>query len=277
MLMGLPIDLEITGIDYEANSSVAIIRSGPTEDTYSEGDYIGENLAITSITRRSVIVTDLQNGTSRELFLYGGAAIGTTDARKGNERRDSTVEQRLGTPQPAALSGRQQYTIPAQNFLPIVPAQDPVKSLSETQFIKSSENVVKVQSQDDVVEAGLPQTIYLNKSGDQLYTDEAKIGIPADSVPFYQDGEIQGIQLGFNSPNSVLGGFGLSAGDVIQLIDGHYVTSMDEVTRLLRTSEGNIVRVAYRNKDKIDYIYEKYTMILRTAGQTTANSSFSQS
>ena len=91
----------------------------------------------------------------------------------------------------------------------------------------------------------LPQAIYLNKKGDALFRDLNALGLGEDAVAESDTSTQRGVQIGSNSEGSLLGSIGLRQGDHIVAINGHFVTTPQEVAAFIRAAGDRPIQISY--------------------------------
>ncbi len=222
--------IELKGVGYEAESNWVILANpiSKEDEPFSLGETAFECLRIKLISPNSVALEDIRSSGLHTVYLTGGSRptsnLAKTTAEKYERHRSSEPMQR---------GNKSSY----------------IQSILKAQPIKTAPNVTKIRFPDDSDTVGLPESIYWNDKQSALFKDHEALGIGEGALVTRMNELVHGVQLGENSENSVLGGYGFKKGDIIVSIGRQEVKSIADVGRLLKKGGNDPIEIVYSNKE----------------------------
>lgn len=220
------IKVHATGI--EEDRVWAIVKLGGfQEDVVSEGDEFRGCYRLESVRKKSVILKNLVTDEQREIFLAGYSSASIRSLPK-----------------------------------PPIANQDFVEAAMEShKVVHESATVDRLQYPESSNYAHLPKLIYHNRTGSSFYGDYRALGLGErlnNESATDASSHVQGVRINEPSKDSFFGSLGLKDGQKIVAINGHFVQTPEDISRLLEAREGKPLSLGYYDPET--------AMILSTHG-----------
>lgn len=220
------IQVYATGVEEGSDWAIVKLR-GLEEVVVTEGEEFHKCFRLVAVREKSVVLSNTLSDERREFFLGGY----------------STAQVRVVS------------TKPTTN-------QDFVESAMERHsVVRESPTVDRIEYPASTNSAHLPKLIFHNKAGSSFYGDYSALGLgerQADESPSDSSSHIQGVRVNEPSQGSLLASLGLKDGQKIVAVNGRFVRTPEEVSRLLEQRDGQPVSLGYYDPES--------RMILSTHG-----------
>lgn len=205
------ISLTVRATGVESSGNWALVAMNGREDILvNEGDALGHCLSLSGVTNNSIVVRATTTGEERQFFFGGFSTAHVEQKRPTSNSRDGYMR---------AVEGHQ-----------ITPVSSTIDKIEYPPFSNSNT---------------LPQVVYRNEQGAALYDDFEAIGLGRDPQSQAPESGLAGVTIGDNSTNSIFGALGLTAGDRIVAINGHHVSSPEEIGRIMREAGDATIQIGY--------------------------------
>lgn len=212
-LQNAPIKVHATGV--EEGQDWAIVKlGGLEEDVISEGQEFRGCYRLVSVRLKSIVLAHSETEEQREFFLGGYSS----PPSRPRASRPMTNED---------------FTDQAMERHSVVP---------------ESETFDRIEYPLSTNFAHLPKVVYHNRSGSSFYGDYKALGLGerlANESANDPSSHVQGVRINEPSENSFFGSLGLKDGQKIVAVNGHFVSSPDEISRLLEEREGRQLSLGY--------------------------------
>lgn len=217
-------DIDIMGVDTSSSKRSFIAKiAGAEESLYSAGEMLGGFGKILSIRSDTI---ELQSPRSAKKYLLSTRCIGGIFSSQEYEER-------------SYASQRSESSFPTR---------------SNTHFEQIQPNVIKPIYDYSLDTSEFPERIYLNDQGNAIFNDPHSLGIGDNAIPYEENNVAVGTMLGDIVENSVLGSFGLEAGDIITHVNGQPVTSPSQLGAMIAAQAQTGLVVTYLSRDKSSYL-----------------------
>jgi type II secretory pathway component PulC len=212
-LKNAAIKINATGVEEEQDWAIVKL-GGFEEDVVSVGDELHGCYRVLSVSHKSVVLENRATHEQREFFLSGY----------------STAPSRARPSQPTTN----------QDFVD--------QAMERHKVVRESDTVERIEYPLSTNFAHLPKLVYHNRSGSSFYGDYQALGLGERLA--YEDkrdpsSHIQGVRINEPSRDSFFGSLGLKDGQKIVAINGHFVSSPEQISRLLEEREGNQLSLGY--------------------------------
>lgn len=207
--------IKINATAVEEGLDWAIVKlGGLEEDVVLEGEDFRGCYRLLSVTQKSVVLMNSATQERREFFLGGYSSPPTQPRANRATQNEDFVDQAM-----------QRHTV-----------------------VRESDTVDRIEYPLSTNFAHLPKIVYHNRSGSSFYGDYEALGLGerlANEASRDTSSHIQGVRINEPSQDSFFGALGLQDGQKIVAINGHFVSSPDEISRLLEEREGRQLSVGY--------------------------------
>jgi len=211
------ISLKVSATGIEEGSDWAIVRLGvshSSDEILEEGERLQGCLKLVSVRKSSIVLLNIQTDERREFFLAGYSAM------------------------PSAAAPKQPAT--NQDFVNI--------AMERHKVVRVSDLVDRIDYPLSANSSALPKLIFHNRSGSSFYGDYAALGLGERSPGGESSDEsahVQGVRINQPSENSFLGSLGFKDGQKIVAINGQFVKSPEDISRLLEQRRDAPVSIGY--------------------------------
>lgn len=223
-------EITVKGVGVEPSGNWAIFETSASQENevINEGAVLNSCYRIKKITSSLITLSNLHTG--EEHFLY----ISTNT-------QNSSLKPALE----AGPRSEQEQLLRATRDSTIDYVSDSVRRINYPPFSNTGD---------------LPRTIFINRYGSKLFEDHNKLGIGEESIP----GSTQGVRIGKNSNDSLLGGCGFVDGDIIVAVAGRDVKFSTDITQALQDAKSSEpIRVDYIDGNRVGSgIMSEYLMIV---------------
>ncbi len=207
------VKVHATGL--EEGKDWAIVKlGGLQEDVVSEGEDFRGCYRLVSVSQKSIVLQHTDTEEQREFFLGGYSSLPSR-------------------PRPSRPSTNEDFVDQA---------------MERHSIVQGSENFDRIEYPLSTNFAHLPKVVYHNRSGSSFYGDYQALGLGerfANEGSNDPSSHIQGVRINEPSENSFFGSLGLKDGQKIVAINGHFVSSPGEISRLLEEREGRQLSLGY--------------------------------
>ena len=207
------IQVHATGI--EEDRDWAIVKLGGfQEDVVAEGEEFRGCYRLESVREKSVVLKNLATREQREVFLAGYSSSSIRSTPASPTTNDDFVEA----------------------------------AMEKHAVVRESATVDRIEYPQSANSAHLPKLVYHNRAGSSFYGDYRALGIGErlnNESAVDSSSHIEGVRINEPSKESFLGSLGLKDGQKIVAINGHFVRSPEEISRLLEDREGKQLSLGY--------------------------------
>jgi hypothetical protein len=207
------IKVHATGV--EEGQDWAIVKlGGLEEDVISEGQAFRGCYRLVSVRQKSIVLENRATQEQREFFLGGYSSAPSRSLPSRPTSNEDFVDQ----------------------------------AMERHSVVRESNTVDRVEYPLSTNFAHLPKVVYHNRSGSSFYGDYEALGLGerlAHEGANDPSSHIQGVRINEPSENSFFGSLGLKDGQKIVAVNGHFVSSPDEISRLLEAREGRQLALGY--------------------------------
>lgn len=220
-----------TGIEEGGNWAIIKARNKLGE-VVSEGEEFFGCLQLVAVNEKSVVIQNTRTNERRELFLTGQSSPYRAPVLKPPTTNEDFVQEGM----------RRHSVVPVSSLV------DKIEYPASTNF------------------AHLPKIVYHNRAGSSFYGDYQALGLGERGTNTQESdssSHISGVRINGPSEDSFLASLGLKDGQKIVAVNGQFVKSPEDVSRLMEARDGGPLSIGYYDPDS--------QMILATHGIVTSN------